>query len=267
MGGESEKDGRFQCVEVPKHQVKLTKGFYLGMYPITQAQYETAMGSNPSKSTNSPDCPVDNIGEKEATAFCDKLVETIGKDFRLPTEAEWEYACRAGQGDRKWFFGDDPSRLGEYAWFKDNSGGKSHPVGQKKPNPFGLYDMYGNVFERVSDKYSKNYYATSPSVDPTGPSQGTKSSFEYKLSIPKAGKYSLVANVVTANDDQRLNVSANGDGSSASAMPLPFTNGVWQKSSSLTVSLKQGENTIRFWRDNPPQYGVAIKDFTLTPIV
>lgn len=266
MGGENKKDDRFGCVEVPKHQVTLTNGFFLGKYPVTQAQYKAVTGSNPSKSTKSPNCPVDNIGVEEANDFCDKLVETIGKDFRLPTEAEWEYACRGGQGDRKWFFGDDPAKLEDYAWIKTNSGGKTHPVGEKQPNPFGVYDMYGNVYERVSDKYAKDYYAKCPSVDPTGPSQGTKSSFEYKVSVPETGNYSLAANVVTANEKQRLNVSTNGDDKSANVLQLPFTNGIWQKSSSLAISLVQGENTIRFWRDNPPQSGVAIKAFTLTPM-
>jgi formylglycine-generating enzyme required for sulfatase activity len=75
-------------------------------------------------------------------------------------------------GDTKWFFGNDPKLLGEYAWFKDNSGEKSHPIGEKKPNPFGVYDMYGNVYERCSDTYAKDYYQKSPSVDPVGPLQG-----------------------------------------------------------------------------------------------
>jgi len=197
MGGESKTDGRFQCVELPKHEVKLTKGFYLGKYEVTQAQYQAIMGSNPSRSTKAPDCPADNISESDAVAFCAKLAEKTGRDVRLPTEAEWEYASRAGK-DTRWFFGNDPSRLGDFAWFKDNAGGKSHPVGQKKPNPWGLYDIYGNVCERISDKYARNYYANSPKVDPTGPSQGRKSCFEYKITVPRSGKYSLTARVVTA---------------------------------------------------------------------
>ena len=172
--------------------------------------------------------------------------------------------------DSKWFFGDDPSALGEYAWFKDNSDLKSHPVGQKKPNPFGIYDIYGNVFERVSDKYGKHFYSKSPEADPTGPSQGTKSSFHYKIpKVPKQGLYSLVADVVTANDKQRLNVAVNGEKDhQARLLELPFTNGGWQSApadTKLTIPLNEGENTIRFWRDNPPQYGVAIRSFTLRP--
>ncbi|MDA1252842.1 MAG: SUMF1/EgtB/PvdO family nonheme iron enzyme, partial [Planctomycetota bacterium] len=151
------------------------------------------------------------------------------------------------------------------AWFKDNAGAKSHPVGQKKPNPWGLYDIYGNVCERISDTYARNYYSISPKEDPTGPSQGTSSRFEYKVTAPRSGTYSLTAQVVTANYDQRVKVSVN-DASSEIVMEMPFTVGNWQESAPVTVTLNEGENTLRFWRDQPPQYGLAIKDFTLTPV-
>ena len=264
MGGENTTDGRFECVELPKHEVKITKGFYLCRFEVTQAQYQAIMGSNPSRSTKGPDCPVDNVGVTDALSFCGKLAEITGRDVRLPTEAEWEYASRAGR-DTKWFFGDDPSQIGEYAWFKDNAGAKSHPVGQKKPNPWGLHDIYGNVCERISDTYDRNYYARSPKEDPTGPSQGASSRFEYQVSVPKPGKYLLSARVVTANYDQRLNVAAN-DSAAETVMEMPFTVGDWQESQPVTLTLNQGENTLRFWRDQPPQYGLAIKDFTLTPV-
>lgn len=263
MGGESKTDGRFQCVELPKHEVTLTKGFYLGKYEVTQAQYQAIMGSNPSRSTKGPDCPVDNVGEADALSFCGKLAEQTGLDVRLPTEAEWEYASRAGR-ETKWFFGNDPSQIGDYAWFKGNAGGKSHPVGQKKPNPWGLYDIYGNVCERISDKYARNYYAQSPKQDPIGPSQGTKSRFEYKLIAPRAGKYSLTAQVVTANYHQRLNVAANN--ADEVTVEIPFTGGNWQDTPPITLTLVKGENTLRFYRDQPPQYGLAIKEFTLRPV-
>ncbi len=264
MGGESTTDGRFQCVEVPKHEVTLTKGFYLGKYEVTQAQYEAVMGSNPSRSTKAPDCPVDNVSEADAVTFCGKLAEQTGREVRLPTEAEWEYASRAGR-DTKWFFGDDPSRLGDYAWFKDNADAKSHPVGQKKPNPWGLYDIYGNVCERISDKYARNYYSISPKVDPTGPSQGEKSRFEYTITAPRSGKYALTVRVVTNQYEQRLNVAVNDDQSKA-VIEMPFTLGQWQESEPVTLTLEEGENTLRFWRDQPPQYGLAIEEFTLTPV-
>ncbi|MDA1013017.1 MAG: SUMF1/EgtB/PvdO family nonheme iron enzyme [Planctomycetota bacterium] len=264
MGGESKTDGRFECVELPQHDVKLTKGFYLGKYEVTQAQYQAIMGSNPSRSTKGADYPVDNVGEADALSFCGKVAEQTGRDVRLPTEAEWEYASRAGR-DAKWFFGNDPSQIGEYAWFKGNAGAKSHPVGQKKPNPWGLYDIYGNVCERISDTYARNYYSISPKVDPTGPSQGTSSRFEYKVTVPRSGKYSLTARVVTANYDQRLNVAVN-NASSEIVMEMPFTVGNWQDSKPITLTFEEGENTLRFWRNQPPQYGLAIKDFTLTPV-
>jgi len=263
MGGESKTDGRFECVEVPKHDVRLTKGFYLGKYEVTQAQFQSIMGSNPSRSTKSPDCPVDNVSEDDARKFCLTLSERTGVNSRLPTEAEWEYASRAGKST-KWFFGDDGSKIGDYAWFKGNAGGKSHPVGQKKPNPWGLYDIYGNVCERISDKYARNYYSISPKVDPTGPSQGSKSHMEYTITAPRAGKYLLSARVVTANYNQNINVSVNQNGTKT--LTMPFTEGSWQESKPVEVTLQNGDNTLAFWRDQPPQYGLAIKDFTLFPI-
>ena len=151
MGGENEKEGRFACVEVPKHGVELTQGFYLGKYEVTQSQYMAAMGQNPSRSTKGANCPVDNVSEPDAQQFCIRLSEITNVEARLPTEAEWEYASRAGSSS-KWFFGDDPSKIGDYAWYKDNAGAKSHPVGQKKPNPWGFYDIYGNACERIADK-------------------------------------------------------------------------------------------------------------------
>ncbi|MDP6634088.1 MAG: SUMF1/EgtB/PvdO family nonheme iron enzyme [Phycisphaerae bacterium] len=263
MGGESKTDGRFNCVEVPKHAVMLTRGFYLGKYEVTQAQYQAIMGSNPSRSTKAADCPVDNVSEADALKFCEVLAEKTKREVRLPTEAEWEYASRAGK-DTKWFFGADPARLGDYAWFKDNAGGKSHPVGKKKPNPWGLYDIYGNVCERISDKYARDYYAKSPKKDPTGPSQGTNSNFEYEITAPRAGKYSLTARVVTANYAQQLVVSANDE--PRVAMTMPFTVGKWRTSEPVTLTLKKGANTLRFLRHKPPQKGVAIKSFALKPV-
>ncbi len=263
MGGESAKDGTWSCVEVPKHDVTLTRGFYLGKYEVTQAQYQAVMGANPSAASKDPNCPADTISEGEAVEFCTKLAEKAGKEARLPTEAEWEYACRAGT-TTAYFFGDDPAKLGDYAWFADNDGGKSHPVGQKKPNPWGLYDIVGNVCERVSDTYAKDYYAKSPKVDPAGPSQGVSSRFEFELNVPQAGQYTLTANVVTVNYDQRLNVSANGSEPDVT-MVMPFTGGAWEESQPVTISLTEGTNVLRFSRTDPPQYGLAIKSFTLKP--
>lgn len=264
MGGDNTKEGRFACVEVPHHRVELTEGFYIGTYPVTQSQYEAIMGTNPSKSTKGLDHPVDNIGEEDARDFCQAYVDKYGKDLRLPSEAEWEYAVRAGT-TTKHFFGDDPSVLREYAWFKDNAGMKSHPVGQLKPNPWGLYDVYGSVSERVNDKYERSYYEIGPKVDPTGPLSGTKSKFEFKVKIPCDGKYKITAKVVTVNYNQNLMISTNVS-ETKHRIELPHTLGDWDVTAPIVLDLVEGENILRFWREQPPQKGIVIKNFTLSPI-
>ena len=278
MGGSNTWDNRFGCVELPKHEVTITKGFYLGKYEVTQAQYDAIMGATPSKNKD-PQCPAGGITVGNAWKFCDKVSEKTGRDVRLPTEAEWEYACRAGS-TTAWFFGDDPSKLGDYAWYKDNDGGKPHPVGRKKPNPWGLYDICGNVFERVADVYVKDYYANSPKADPTGPAQfdGGGTRFRYRVTVPEAGKYTLSARVVPVNYNQNLPVSVNGGESEAKVMS-PYTAGKWMDTKPVTIALKKGKNTLLFNRSNPDspqpvdgkdtlhfQRGMAIKSFTLKPV-
>jgi hypothetical protein len=166
----------------------------------------------------------------------------------------------------KWFFGTDPTGLGEYAWFSDNADNKSHPVGKKKPNPWGLYDIYGNVCERVSDKYEKDYYAKSPLKDPEGPSPGTNSNIEYKIHVAEAGEYELTAEVVTANYHQHMTLSVTNGSKETVTIKTPFTCGDWQQTEPVTLLLVKGENTLHFWRDKPPQYGMTIKDFALRKI-
>jgi len=165
-------EGDKDCLEdeVPRHKVQLTKGFELGKYEVTQAQWEAVMGpnSNPSE-TKGPKNPVDSVNKAEIYAFLDKLnAQKDGYKYRLPTEAEWEYAARAGA--------PDPPRdsLGDYAWFAGNSDDESHPVGLKKPNAWGLYDILGNVREWVEDRAAYYDYAPLPevSVDPKGPQRG-----------------------------------------------------------------------------------------------
>ena len=141
--------------EKPKHQVKLQE-FYLGKYPVTQEQYQTIMGNNPSNFKDNPKNPVEMVTWDNAQEFCQKLREKTGKKYRLPSEAEWEYACRAGTQTR-YYFGDDEMKLGEYAWYGENSDSKTHPVGEKKPNNWGLYDINGNVWEWCEDGWHKNY--------------------------------------------------------------------------------------------------------------
>ncbi len=154
----------------PQHRVRITKPFYLGKYLVTQEQWDEVIGDGPNYSK----CPVGNLSWDGCQKFLDKLNAMsnpgLGK-FQLPTEAQWEYACRAGSTTRH-YFGQDGSELDEYAWFNGNSDGGVHPVGQKKPNAWGLYDMHGNVFEHCQDWYDEGYYAVSPTDDPTGPATG-----------------------------------------------------------------------------------------------
>jgi formylglycine-generating enzyme required for sulfatase activity len=263
MGGDRPvKEGDI-LADTPKHEVTLTRGFYLAKYEMTQSQYAAVMDKDQGSSAKGPDHPVDGVKPSRALLLCDTLSARTGREVRLPTEAEWEYAARANTTTR-WFFGDDPSKLGEYAWFKDNAQGKSHPVGQKKPNPWGLYDMYGNIAEFVRDEHQEDYYAKGPKVDPAGPSLGTYSNMEFSIDAPKAGDYILTAKVCTSNYHQTLQLAVNESGT-PTTIKLPFTLGKWQLSEPLTLTLKQGKNSLRFWRDQAPQSGVAVKEFTLKP--
>ncbi len=131
------------------------------------------MGNNPS-TFKGPKKPVENVSWEDCQAFIDKLNETSGSSgakFNFPTEAQCEYACRAGTTS-KFRFGDDEGMLGDYAWFYGNSGGRTHPVGEKKPNAWGLHDMHGNVWGWCADWYSNTYYATSTTDDPIGSDSG-----------------------------------------------------------------------------------------------
>jgi formylglycine-generating enzyme required for sulfatase activity/serine/threonine protein kinase len=172
--------------EQPPHLVEITRPFSLGDREVTQRQYQAVMGVNPSQFKGSDDLPVEKVSWLDAVTFCNKLgakegrtpcyridgkevTVVAGNGYRLPTEAEWEYACRAGSTTR-FPFGDNEAELGESAWYQWNAEGKTHPAGQKRPNRWGLYDMLGNVWEWCQDGYDAGYYATSIPADPPGPS-------------------------------------------------------------------------------------------------
>ena len=130
--------------EKPIHKVNL-KAFKIGKYPITQKQYQSVMRNNPSN-FKGDNLPVEQVSWDDAVAFCKKLSEITGQKISLPSEAQWEYACRAGSTG-KYCFGDDVNQLENYAWYNENSGSKTHPVGEKLANSWGLHDMHGNVWE------------------------------------------------------------------------------------------------------------------------
>jgi formylglycine-generating enzyme required for sulfatase activity len=172
--------------EKPVHTVSID-AFLMDKYEVTQAEFDRLELPNPSHFKGSR-LPVEMVSWTQAAVYCNARSRAEGlrlcyneasaacdfraDGYRLPTEAEWEYACRAGTaGD---YYCGDGRRLGEHAWFADNAGRKTHPVGHKKPNPWGLYDMYGNVAEWCNDAYDKNYYQKSPAQNPRGPAGGRK---------------------------------------------------------------------------------------------
>jgi len=150
--------------EQPVHLVTLTRGIWMQKTPVTQREWQSVMGANPSEHVDCLACPVENVTFKEVQAFLAALNRrSPSKMYRLPTEAEWEYAARAGSTAD---YGT-PGALTLGGWIADNSGGTTHPVGQLRPNAWGLYDMEGNVWQWVSDWYGP--YPSHPVVDPTGP--------------------------------------------------------------------------------------------------
>ncbi|MCI0683814.1 MAG: SUMF1/EgtB/PvdO family nonheme iron enzyme [Gemmataceae bacterium] len=169
--------------EEPQHEVMITKAFYMGAFEVTQEQYQKTMEANPAHFQaavgGGPDFPVEMVWWKDADAFCRKLSElpaerAAGRVYRLPTEAEWEYACRAGSIEAFHFGPGDPAdqALARYDWCARNSGQRTHPVGQLRPNAFGLYDLHGNVMEWCRDWYAEDYYQWSPAADPPGAAEG-----------------------------------------------------------------------------------------------
>ncbi len=171
-------------VDAPPHEV-IVSSFFMDKHLVTQEQFQKIMGANPSRWKGDKN-PVEQLRWSDAVRFCNKRSELEGfqpcydlktlkcdfdaNGYRLPTEAEWEYACRAGTRTA-YFFGESPAKLGDYAWFDKNSGGHPRPVGQKQPNPWGLYDIAGNVWEWCNDFYKVDYYQEAPRENPKGPNE------------------------------------------------------------------------------------------------
>ncbi|EPF24936.1 Serine/threonine-protein kinase pkn1 [Microcystis aeruginosa SPC777] len=171
--------------EKPIHEV-IVPAFQIGKYPITQAQYQAVMGTNPSRFSENPQNPVETINWFDAQEFCEKLSQLTGKNYRLPTEAEWEYACRAGT-ETQFSFGDDESQLGDYAWFRANSNNTPHSVGEKRPNPWGIYDMHGNVWEWCADSYHESYADKPDNIKENGSIPWTDNNITNASSIIRRG--------------------------------------------------------------------------------
>ncbi|GAM09443.1 serine/threonine-protein kinase pkn1 [Geobacter sp. OR-1] len=159
--------------EKPVHKV-CVDDFYVGKFEVTQAQYQKVMGKNPAAFKGCGlSCPVDSVSWEDAQEFIRKLNAGSGKNFRLPYEAEWEYAARSGGRNEQYAGTSDLERLGDYAWYEANSSDKTHEVGTRKPNGLGIYDMSGSLWEWCADWYDENYYANSPEENPSGALAGS----------------------------------------------------------------------------------------------
>ena len=155
--------------EKPVHRVTLTNDYYIGKYEVTQALWQAVMGSNPSNFKGDA-LPVEQVSWNDCQDFISKLNAMTGKRFRLPTEAEWEYAARGGKKSRGYQYSGSKT-LGDVAWYDGNSGSKTHAVGTKQPNELGIYDMAGNVWEWCQDWYGS--YSSSSQTNPTGAVSGS----------------------------------------------------------------------------------------------
>ncbi len=202
MGSPESEVGRYG--EEIQHSVTLTAPFSIGVHEVTQSQYQQAAGSNPSKYKGA-DNPVETVSWNDAVVFCEKLSalpaeREAGRVYRLPNEAEWEYACRAGT-KTAYCFGDDKSQLGEYAWFVENREGITHAVGMKLANPWGIYDMHGNVWEWCSDLYGP--YVREAASNPQGATTGLTRVF-------RGGCWDYAASHCRAADRHASNSTSSG---------------------------------------------------------
>jgi len=171
MGSPASEEGRNND-EGPQHEVELTRGFWLGETPVTQSLWQAVMGSNPSRFQGG-DRPVEKVSWDDCQQFLSRANGTLPRlQVRLPTEAEWEYACRAGTTGATWLGANSAAALNRIAWYLENSGGQTQPVKRKESNPWGLHDMLGNVWEWCSDFNAG--YGSQRAVDPAGPASGTE---------------------------------------------------------------------------------------------
>ena len=171
MGATAEQASDAYSDEKPTHQVTLSS-YYIGKTEVTQELWQAVMGSNPSGFSGA-NLPVEKVSWEDCQSFVIKLNELTGKYFRLPTEAEWEYAARGGSKSQGYKYSGS-NTVDDVAWYPSNSSSKTHPVATKAPNELGIYDMSGNVLEWCSDWYSSSYYSSSSQYNPTGPASGSR---------------------------------------------------------------------------------------------
>ncbi|MDD7540133.1 MAG: SUMF1/EgtB/PvdO family nonheme iron enzyme [Bacteroidales bacterium] len=196
MGATSEQGRYVAYDEKPVHYVTLSD-YHIGETEVTQELWQAVMGSNPSYFKGDNQRPVENVSWDDCQEFIKKLNRLTGKNFRLPTEAEWEYAARGGKYSKDYVYKYSGSNnADEVAWFDDNSGSKTHPVKTKKANKLGLYDMSGNVWEWCNDWDDDHYYRNSPQTNPTGPSKGA-------CRVLRGGSWDV--------NDRGVRVSSRGD--------------------------------------------------------
>ena len=189
-------------IDEMQHKVCLSQPFLIGRYEVTQTEWAAVTRRNPSSMQDcGPDCPVERVSWRDVQQFLEKLNAQTGRNYRLPTEAEWEYACRSGGKVQKFCGGD---YLDELGWYKGNSGRKTHPVGQKQPNGLGIYDMSGNVSEFVGDRYAEDYYLHSQMNDPTGPESGFSR-------VDRGGSWRYDATDSRASKRHRIKPGRRGD--------------------------------------------------------
>ncbi len=209
--GDTFGDGRDD--EQPVHEV-CVDDFYMGKYEITQQEWLKIMGNNTPYFKGCEDCPVSNVSWNDIQEFIKRLKDKTGLNYRLPTEAEWEYTAKDKGKQEKWAGTSKEAELGEYSWYYDSFVGNAQPIGKKLPNTLGIYDMSGNVWEWCRDWYDKSYYSNSPKHNPEGPSSGKYrvlrgGSWYYgKKSIRTSSRFKFLADIRYDGLGFRLALSA-----------------------------------------------------------